>query len=115
MLRVTNGGGPEAVNERNAIGRSAAEEILFSNTDPVSKVQQIIKLGFDPEVADEIVERHQVGTARAPVYYERLDFADLDDEPTLEERRAQSKSQNHQVRDARRNEEKTKTGANNGV
>lgn len=55
------------------------EEILFSNTDPVSKVQQIIRLGFDPEVADEIVERHQIG-AHAPLYYERLDFADLDDE-----------------------------------
>jgi hypothetical protein len=54
------------------------EEILFSNIDPVSKVQQIIRLGFDPEVADEIVERHQTGTQSA-VYYERLDFADLDD------------------------------------
>jgi hypothetical protein len=59
------------------------EEILFSNTDPVSKVQQIMRLGFDAEVADEIVERHQAGT-HAPVYYERLDFADLDDdEPEL--------------------------------
>ena len=55
------------------------EEILFSNTDPVSKVQQIIKLGFDPEIADEIVERHQLGS-QSPVYYERLDFASLDDE-----------------------------------
>ena len=55
------------------------EEILFSSTDPVSKVQQIIRLGFDPEVADEIVERHQLGS-KAPVYYERLDFADLDDD-----------------------------------
>ena len=59
------------------------EEILFSNTDPVSKVQQIIRLGFDPEVADEIVERHQIG-AHAPLYYERLDFADLDDEEQVE-------------------------------
>jgi len=56
------------------------EEILYANIDPVSKVQQIIRLGFDPEVADEIVERHQLG-AQTPVYYERLDFADLDDEP----------------------------------
>jgi L-lysine 2,3-aminomutase len=55
------------------------EEILFSGTDPVSKVQQIIRLGFDPEVADEIVERHQMGV-QAPVYYERLDFADFDDD-----------------------------------
>ncbi len=58
------------------------DEILFSNVDALSKVQNIIKLGFDPEVADEIVERHQIGT-RAPVYYERLDFADMDDEPEL--------------------------------
>ncbi len=47
------------------------EEILFSNIDPISKVQQIIKLGFDPEIADQLVERHQMG-AREPVYYERL-------------------------------------------
>ena len=60
------------------------EEILFSNTDPVSKVQQIIRIGFDPEIADEIVERHQIGT-QSPVYYERLDFADIDDEPELED------------------------------
>jgi hypothetical protein len=56
------------------------DEILFSNIDPLSKVQHIINLGFDPEVADEIVERHQTGS-RESVYYERLDFADLDDEP----------------------------------
>jgi hypothetical protein len=54
------------------------DEILFSNSDALSKVQNIIKLGFDAEVADEIVERHLAGT-RTPVYYERLDFADLDD------------------------------------
>ena len=54
------------------------DEILFSNSDPAKKSQQIINLGFDPEVADEIVERHQIG--RGPVYYERLDFADLDDD-----------------------------------
>lgn len=61
------------------------EEILYANIDPVSKVQQIIRLGFDPEVADEIVERHQLG-AQTPVYYERLDFADLDDEPLPRDR-----------------------------
>jgi len=40
-----------------------------------------MKQGFDEEVADEIVSRHMEG-ARAPVYYERLgyaDFVDLDD------------------------------------
>jgi hypothetical protein len=69
------------MSERDAVWQEhRLEEILFSNTDPVSKVQQIIRLGFDPEVADEIVERHQIGT-QAPVYYERLDFADLDDDP----------------------------------
>ena len=60
------------------------DEVLFSNIDALSKVQHIIKLGFDPEVADQIVERHQSGT-RAPIYYERLDFADLDDEPEVDQ------------------------------
>ena len=49
------------------------EEILFSNTDANSKVQQIIRLGFEPETADALVERHQMGMD-APVYYETLDF-----------------------------------------
>jgi hypothetical protein len=74
------------MSERDVVWQERRlEEILFSNTDPVSKVQQIIRLGFDPEVADEIVERHQLGANQAPVYYERLDFADLDDEPSLDE------------------------------
>ena len=69
------------MSERDVIWQEhRLEEILYSSADPVSKVQQIIRLGFDPEVADEIVERHQMGT-QAPVYYERLDFADLDDIP----------------------------------
>lgn len=68
------------------------EEILFSNIDAASKAQRIIHLGFDPEVADEIVERHQAG-AQAPVYYERLDFADLDDyEPSTKEQARSSKN-----------------------
>jgi predicted ribosome quality control (RQC) complex YloA/Tae2 family protein len=54
------------------------DEILFSNVDDLTKAQQITKLGFDPEVADEIVERHQIGQ-QTPVYYERLDFADFED------------------------------------
>ncbi|MDB5178717.1 MAG: hypothetical protein JWN01_660 [Patescibacteria group bacterium] len=73
------------MSERDVVWQERRlEEILFSNTDLVSKTQQIIRLGFDPEIADEIVERHQIGT-QSPVYYERLDFADLDDdleEPT---------------------------------
>lgn len=69
------------MSERDVVWQERRlEEILFSDTDPVSKVQQIIRLGFDPEVADEIVERHQLGS-QSLVYYERLDFADLDDEP----------------------------------
>lgn len=72
------------MSERDVIWQEhRLEEILYSNADPVSKVQQIIRLGFDPEVADEIVERHQMGT-QTPVYYERLDFADLDDIPDAE-------------------------------
>ena len=59
------------------------EEILFSNIDPVSKVQQIIKLGFDPEVADQLVERHQIGS-QIPVYYETLSF-DEEGYPTTRE------------------------------
>ena len=59
------------------------DEILFSNVDAITKVQQIIRLGFDAEVADEIVERHLIGT-QAPVYYERLDFAELDDDDSKE-------------------------------
>ncbi len=50
------------------------EEILFSNSDDVSKTQQIVRLGFEPETADALVERHQQGT-QAPVYYESLLFA----------------------------------------
>lgn len=55
------------------------DNILSSNLDPLGKVQHIIKLGFDEEIATEIVERYQSGL-RAPVYYERLDFSDLDEQ-----------------------------------
>lgn len=54
------------------------EEILYSSADAVTKTQQIIRLGFDPEAADQIVERHQVGLQTPMVYYERLDFEDYD-------------------------------------
>ena len=54
------------------------EEILYSSADPVTKTQQIIRLGFEPEAADQIVERHQVGLQTPMVYYERLDFEDYD-------------------------------------
>lgn len=55
------------------------EEILFSNTDAISKVQQITRLGFDPEIADQLVERHQMGSPM-PAYYETLDFVDTGEE-----------------------------------
>ncbi|MBW4061991.1 hypothetical protein HJC99_05465 [Candidatus Saccharibacteria bacterium] len=47
------------------------EEILTSGVDAASKAQQIIRLGFEPEFADELVERSQLG-AKAPMYYESL-------------------------------------------
>lgn len=49
------------------------EEILYSGSEANQKVQQIIRLGFEPEAADALVERHQLGTS-APMYYESLDF-----------------------------------------
>jgi hypothetical protein len=49
--------GPK-MSDRDAVWQERRlEEILFSNTDPVS--------------------------TQAPVYYERLDFAELDDEPAV--------------------------------
>lgn len=65
------------------------EEILYSNADAASKSQQIIRLGFEPEIADELVERYQLGT-QTPAYYESLRPEDLElydesgtDEPPL--------------------------------
>ena len=86
------------MSERDVIWQERRlDEILFSSTDPISKVQQIVRLGFAPEVADEIVERYQTGTqAPAPVYYERLDFADLDDEDELTDSLAETE-QPHQT------------------
>jgi hypothetical protein len=56
----------------------AVEEILLSQRDPVSKVQQIMKLGLEEEEANELVSRYQIGQM-SPVYYERLNFEDEDD------------------------------------
>lgn len=81
MLNHTNNEVEGIMSERDmAWQEQRLEEILFSNVDAVSKVQEIIRLGFDPEVADELVERHQLGT-QAPVYYESLTFADEYDDP----------------------------------
>jgi hypothetical protein len=63
---------------RTAWQERRLEEILMSGADPVTKVRHIMGLGFAEEVADEIVERYELGQ-RAPVYYERLDF-----EPTYD-------------------------------
>ncbi|HEY6736268.1 MAG TPA: hypothetical protein VI322_00975 [Candidatus Saccharimonadia bacterium] len=49
--------------------------------DAATKAKQIMKLGFDPEIADEIVARHQLGNRTAVAYYESLNFADVDDLP----------------------------------
>lgn len=58
---------------RTAWQERRLEEILMSGADPVTKVRGIMGLGFAEEVADEIVERYEIGQ-RAPVYYERLSF-----------------------------------------
>ena len=61
-------------------------EILYSGADDATKAQQIIRLGFEPEVADELVERHQLGK-QVPVYYESLKPEELppyDDRESLD-------------------------------
>jgi hypothetical protein len=66
------------MSERDAVWQERRlEEILYSNADDASKSQQIIRLGFDPEIADALVERQQLG-AKAPMYYESLRPQDLD-------------------------------------
>lgn len=57
--------------QRNIQSERLLEEVLFSDADPVLKVQRLINIGFDEEVANDIVERYQIGQ-NAPVYYERL-------------------------------------------
>jgi hypothetical protein len=49
------------------------EEVLLSERDPVTKVQQIMRLGLEEEEANELVARYQIGQL-TPVYYERLAF-----------------------------------------
>ena len=53
------------------------EEILYSDADNQHKSQQIIRLGFEPETADELVSRQQQGS-RLPDYFETLDFDEYD-------------------------------------
>ena len=58
------------------------DEVLYTDLDPVSKVQQIIRLGFSEDTANDLVERHQLGLNNL-VYYERLDFIDDDNEDEI--------------------------------
>lgn len=53
----------------------AIEEILLSDREPVSKVQEIMTLGIAEDEANDLVERYQIGQM-APVYYERLEFGE---------------------------------------
>jgi hypothetical protein len=63
------------MSERDAAWQERRlEEILYSNADAASKAQQIIRLGFEAEVADELVERHQLAD-QTPIYYETLRHA----------------------------------------
>jgi hypothetical protein len=58
---------------RSAWQERRLEEVLMSSIDPMSKVRQIMGLGFSEDMAEEVVTRYQSGQ-QAPVYYERLDF-----------------------------------------
>lgn len=58
--------------------RKAIDEVLMLDEDPVTKVQQIIDLGFEEEVANAAVERYQIGQQSA-VYYEQLPLGRFED------------------------------------
>ncbi len=68
------------------------EEILYSNVDAADKVQQVMRLGFDEEIANELVERHLVGS-QTPVYYESLQFDAEYDESLSEAELRQAEEQ----------------------
>lgn len=55
------------------------EELLYTDLDPVSKVQKIVRLGFSEEAANDLVERHQLGLQNT-AYYETLDFVEGDED-----------------------------------
>jgi len=67
------------MSDRDAWQERRLDEVLYTDLDPVSKVQQIIRLGFSEDTANDLVERHQLGLNNM-VYYERLDFIEDDDE-----------------------------------
>lgn len=52
---------------------SQVEGILFSDANPLVKVQRIIRLGVDEEEAETLVSRHQIGQT-TPIYYEHLEL-----------------------------------------
>lgn len=66
------------------------DEIMYSNASPEEKARAITRLGFDEEIANELVERHIMGSrtpsmsSQMPAYYESLAF-DAEYEEALSE------------------------------
>jgi Holliday junction resolvasome RuvABC DNA-binding subunit len=50
---------------------TSVADVLASDRDANTKVQAIVKLGYDDDAADEIVEHYQMGQNMLN-YYERL-------------------------------------------
>ena len=69
------------------------DEIMYSSASPEEKVRAIMRLGFDEEIATELVERHIMGSraplmsAQIPAYYESLAFDAEYDESLSEHQR----------------------------
>ena len=53
--------------------------ILDSSDDLITKVQKVMRLGFVEEVADDLVERHQLGF-KQPAYYDPMFNRYLDED-----------------------------------
>jgi hypothetical protein len=79
------------------------DEIMYSSASPEEKVRAIMRLGFDEEIATELVERHIMGSraplmsSQIPAYYETLAF-DAEYEESFSE---------HQRREDLEDEQKT--------
>ncbi len=77
------------------------DEIMYSSASPEEKVRAIMRLGFDEEIATELVERHIMGSrtplmsAQMPAYYETLAF-DAEYEESLSERQRREDLENDQ-------------------
>lgn len=63
----------------NTHSEQREEDILMSNQDPLTKVQNLIDIGYDEEDATELVNRMQTGQLDPLVYYERLEFMDYEE------------------------------------